>query len=318
MKVLITGCAGFIGYHLCSKMLNEGYNVFGVDNLNSYYDVNLKKRRLSLLKKNKNFKFKKIDISNFDKLKHIFKNKFEIVINLAAQAGVRYSLKHPNTYINSNILGFYNILELVKKNKIKKVIYASSSSVYGANKKIFFSEKDLTESQISLYAATKKTNEILANFYSRSFDISVIGLRFFTVYGPWGRPDMAIFSFTKAIKNKKPIYLNNFGNHSRDFTYIDDCIESVYKLVKLIRRKKINEIVNIAGGRKVHLLKLVKEIEKNLKTKAIIKYRSLQFGDVKSTQSNNSKLKKLIKFYPKIKIELGLKRFFKWYFNYHS
>ena len=238
MNILITGSAGFIGYHLSKKLLDNNFKVIGIDNLNTYYDVGLKKKRLKELKKNKKFIFFKIDTTNYQDLEKVFNKKIDVVINLAAQAGVQYSLKNPRQYINSNIILFFNLLELSKKFKIKKILFASSSSVYGSINKKIFSEDLKVDDQISLYAATKKTNEILANYYSKLTGSMILGLRFFTVYGPYGRPDMSIFKFSNLIKKNKPIEVFNYGNHHRDFTYIDDCIDIVYKLIKFVIKKK--------------------------------------------------------------------------------
>lgn len=320
MTTLVTGCAGFIGFHLTQRLLKQNIKVLGIDNINSYYDKSLKLNRLKILKKNKkNFKFLKLDITKkkklFDKLK---KYKIKLVINLAAQAGVRYSIKFPDEYIKNNINGFYNILEFVKEKKIKKLLFASSSSVYGNIKIKKFSEILLTENQISLYAVSKKINELMAKFYSNTYGVSALGMRFFTVYGPFGRPDMSIYKFTKAILEKKYIYLNNYGNHSRDFTYVDDCVECIYKLIEFIKKKNnFFNIVNVAGGRKVKITKVVKQIEKNFRLKAKIKYKPLQFGDIPETLANTKNLKKLINFVPKTKIEDGIKNFCNWYKKFY-
>ena len=242
-KVLVTGAAGFIGYHFCQRLLNEGFDVIGLDNLNSYYDVKLKEKRINLLEKkaknnNSNWTFSKADLIDKDFLKNIFiSQKPTIVFNLAAQAGVRYSLNNPSAYINSNILGFHNLIELCKDYSVENFIYASSSSVYGGNKKIPFSEKDAVDHPVSLYAATKRTNELIAHSYSHLFGLPCIGLRFFTVYGPWGRPDMAPIIFAKAIVEKKPINIFNNGDMYRDFTYIDDVIETMFRLIDKPARK---------------------------------------------------------------------------------
>ena len=248
MKILITGAAGFIGFHLTRRLLQAGEIVFGIDNLNTYYDQNLKKDRLKELEKiseNKEiiFKFLYGDISNKDFLSKAFQeNKPDVVINLAAQAGVRYSLENPSAYIDSNIVGFANILEACRNNKIKNLIYASSSSVYGGNKKMPFSEIDSVDHPVSLYAASKKANELMAHTYSHLYGLSAIGLRFFTVYGPWGRPDMALYLFTKSIIEEKPIEIFNYGKMMRDFTFIDDIIESIVRLIKkpALPNKKFN------------------------------------------------------------------------------
>ena len=237
--VIVTGAAGFIGFHLSSALLKKGYRVLGIDNLNSYYDVGLKRKRLRLLNKNKNFYFQKIDISDAKKLSQISK-RFKIIkiFHLAAQAGVRYSLQHPETYTKSNLLGFFNILQLSKELKIKRLVFASTSSVYGNNKKSPFSENHITDQPIQYYAATKKSNELMAASYSNLYEMDTIGLRFFTVYGPWGRPDMALFKFTKNILKGKPIDVFNKGKHIRDFTYVDDIVNGIYKII-ISKKKKL-------------------------------------------------------------------------------
>lgn len=246
------------------------------------------------------------------------KFKINLVINLAAQAGVRYSQTNPDQYLNSNIIGFYNLLETMKKYNVKKLLFASSSSVYGKVKSKIFSENLITEKQISLYATSKKINEVFMNFYGNIYNISNIGMRFFTVYGPYGRPDMAYFKFTKLIQEKKKIHLNNFGNHARDFTYIDDCVECIIKLIDLVNKKKMNTIVNIAGGRKISIKHMLKLIENNLNIKAKISFKPLQFGDVKNTFSNPKKLKKMINYKPKTSLEFGIKKFCNWYKKFYK
>lgn len=319
MNILITGCAGFIGFHLSKKFLDNNKVVIGIDNLNNYYDVSLKIKRLKILQKYKNFKFHKIDLSNKIKIEKIFKKlKISQVINLAAQAGVRYSITNPEAYINSNLIGFYNIMQISKDFNVNKFIYASSSSVYGANSSIPFSESDEVKSPISLYAATKLSNEILCESYSRMFKMNSIGLRFFTVYGPWGRPDMALFKFTKKILNNQRIDIYNYGKMLRDFTYIDDVIESIYRLSKA-KKKFQNEIFNVGNNSPVQLMKFISELEKALKLKIKYKFFPMQLGDVKSTYSNSRKLFKVINFKPKTNIKLGINNFLKWYLkNYHK
>ena len=323
-NILITGAAGFIGYSLCKKILElKKYNIIGIDNYDSYYSVDLKKKRILNIKNhhsNKCFKFYKCDISNFNKLKSIFKkNKIFIVINLAAQAGVRYSLVNSKKYLNSNIIGFYNLIELVKINKINNFYYASTSSVYGSNNKLPFDEKKSTDSPLNFYAATKKCNEVIAHSYSHLYNINTVGLRFFTVYGPWGRPDMALFKFTNRIRDKKNIEVFNYGNHFRDFTYVDDIVVSIIKLVDrniaLSKKGKLSsyQIFNIGNEKKEPLKKYISLIEKYLKIKAKKKFLPMQDGDMKATYSNSSKLHRYINFKPKTKIEIGIKKFIEWY-----
>lgn len=314
MRILITGCAGFIGFH-CSRFFSQkkGFKILGIDNLDNYYDVKIKKKRLSLLKNNKNFHYFKIDLNNEKKLDFFFrKNKIDLVIHLAAQAGVRYSFIDPKKYLNVNINGFFNILENMKNYKIKKILFASSSSIYGDAKKFPLNEKMHTSHQISLYGTTKKYNEMLAYYYYKQFKISSYGLRFFTAYGPYGRPDMSIFKFSKKILDGNHIEVYNNGNHERDFTYVSDVIESIYKLSLKIKRNHY-EIINIAGGKKVKLMYLIQLLEKFLNKKAKIKYLKLQKGDVVKTLADNKKLRKMISFVPKVRIEKGLKKFCDWF-----
>ena len=328
-NILVTGAAGFIGHSLCKKLLDKfsNFNIYGLDNLNSYYDVNLKKSRIVDIKhkyKSNRFKFIKCDISQFKNLEKLFKNiKIDIVINLAAQAGVRYSIVNSKKYFKSNLLGFYNLIELSKNYKVKFFYYASTSSVYGLNKNLPFDENKNTDQPSNFYAATKKCNEIIAHSYSTIFKLNTIGLRFFTVYGPWGRPDMALFKFVKNIKNKKKIDIYNFGNHKRDFTYVDDVTTSIAKLIKKnisLNKKKLTkyQIFNIGNGKKEPLKKYIKLIEKNLKLNASKNYMGLQKGDMKETYSNSSKLSKFISYKPTTKIENGIKKFVNWYNKFYK
>ena len=301
-----------------------------MDNLNNYYDVELKKKRLEILKKYKNFKFLKVDLSNKMALFRALKNKkIDYVVNLAAQAGVRYSLTKPDDYIKSNLIGFCNLLNFIKNKKIKHFLFASTSSVYGINKSSSFKEEHPAVFPIQFYAATKRSNELIAHSYSYIHKIPSTALRFFTVYGPWGRPDMALFKFTKNILSKKEIEVFNNGNHIRDFTYIDDVIKSVYLAIKKIP-KKINKesysnsrnapftILNIGGGKKVQLMDFIKEIEKNLSIKAKIKFLPLQQGDVLRTSCNIKKIKNYIKFVPQTNYKVGIKKFVEWYRSYYK
>tara|TARA_B100001057_G_scaffold454204_1_gene499792 strand:+ start:1322 stop:2287 length:966 start_codon:yes stop_codon:yes gene_type:complete len=321
MNFLITGSAGFIGFHLCNKLLQNKKNIlFGVDNLNDYYDVRLKNKRNNILiKKYSNYIFKKIDISDKSKLFNNFKNKkIDIVINLAAQAGVRYSITNPETYIKSNIVGFFNVLELSKNKKVKHLLYASSSSVYGQNDKFPIKEEFNTSSPISMYAASKKSNEILAHAFAYTYKLKCTGLRFFSVYGPYGRPDMALFKFVKNIKNNKKIELYNGGNHERDFTYVDDVVDSIVILIKKPSINKIShQILNIGFGKSIKLMDFVILIEKYLSKKASVKKLKLQTGDVRKTHSDIKKLIKKIKFKPITGIEEGVKNFISWYNTYY-
>ena len=324
MKILITGSAGFIGMATSKAFLEKGIQVFGIDNLNSFYDKKLKTDRNKKLKKYKNYNFYKYDLCK-DKRKInslIKKNKIKIIINLAAQANVRYSLKNPDAYINSNIVGFYNILEIAKKNNIKLLIYASSSSVYGNTfrYKKFFKENDDTNNPKNLYAASKKANEVIANAYSDLFNFKCVGLRFFTVYGPWGRPDMAPFIFTNSIFKNKKINIFNSGKMFRDFTFIDDVTSAIVKITIKANKQKRNfsEIFNIGNGNKIRLMDFIKTIEKVTKITANKKYLPLQHGDMLYTRANIEKLKKFIKFYPKTNLEDGLKSFVSWFVEYYK
>lgn len=334
MNFIITGVAGFIGFHLSDYLLKKKHKIFGVDDLNSYYDVELKKNRLKILKKYRNFKFLKVDLTNNTILKRKLKKiSIKTVYHLAAQAGVRYSLKAPQEYIKSNIIGFFNILELSKEKKVKHLVYASSSSVYGANKNFPFSEKNSCTHPIQLYAATKISNESMAHSYSSLYNIPTSGIRFFTVYGPWGRPDQALFIFTKNILNNKKIDLFNYGNHTRDFTYVDDIVDgiikignSIPKLNKKWKPKKPDpsfskfpyQIYNIASNRKVKLTKYLSILEKKLNKKAKIKYLPLQKGDVPDVSSSIQKIKSRLNYKPKINVEIGIDRFVDWYRSYYK
>ena len=322
--ILITGCAGFIGFHTCLKFLKlkKNISILGIDNLNNYYDVSLKKSRLNIIKKYQNFTFKKIDISNKNKLNKLFEN-FNIyaVIHLAAQAGVRYSLNNRSKYFKSNVIGFYNILECSKEFKIKHLIFSSTSSVYGNHNKIPYKEDMKTDKPTSFYAATKKMGEIMAYPYSHLYKLNITCVRLFTVYGPYGRPDMALFKFVKAMIDGNKITLYNRGNHIRDFTYIDDVTDSIYAiLIKNIRLKnKIPyKIVNIGRGKPENLLNYLKVISKFFVNKPKVKYSSMQEGDVKETFASVKLLIKEFKTKPKINIEYGISEFIKWYKSYHN
>ena len=316
MKILITGSAGFIGYHLCKELLDEENTILGIDNLNNYYNPSLKINRLNQLKLYKNFKFEKIDISDRTLITPVFiKFKPNKVINLAAQAGVRYSLQNPYAYIDSNLVGFLNILELCRQNETEGFIYASSSSVYGENKKIPFSVEDRVDKPISLYAASKKANELIAHSYSHLYGLHTTGLRFFTVYGPWGRPDMAYYIFTKKILNQEPISVFNNGNMRRDFTFIDDIILGTSAAIEKNYRF---EIFNLGNNNSVNLLDFIKTIENELNKKAIINFQPMQSGDVKETYADISESEEKLGFKPKISIDEGIPKFIRWYKSYYN
>ncbi len=330
-KVLLTGAAGFIGFHASKLLLEKGHYVYGIDSLSKYYDIKLKNNRLKILSKYKNFDFKKVSLENSNQIKNIFnKNNFNIIIHLAAQAGVRYSLKNPSSYIESNIIGTFNLLEQIKYNQVKHALFASTSSVYGANLSMPFRETQKADNQISIYAATKKATENLAHSYSHSFKIPITMMRFFTVYGPWGRPDMALFKFTKNILDAKPIEVYNYGKMKRDFTYIDDVSNAIYRLIpKSPANVSINKfdnisrvapfrIINIGNSQLVNLNDFIKAIENTLGKKAIIKYVDMQMGDVKKTLSNTNVLAKITSFRPKTSYKKGIKEFIKWYREYYQ
>tara|TARA_B100000212_G_scaffold339030_1_gene316660 strand:- start:1791 stop:2810 length:1020 start_codon:yes stop_codon:yes gene_type:complete len=337
MSIIITGAAGFIGFHLCNRLLDEGYKVIGIDNFNSYYDVKLKKSRIEYLKKKNNeetFKIFKGELEDNQFLDKIFKEyNPKIVINLAAQAGVRYSIENPSAYIQSNLVGFANILEFCRNSNINHLIYASSSSVYGGNTKFPFSENDSVDHPVSLYAATKRSNELMAHTYSHLYNLPTTGLRFFTVYGPWGRPDMALFLFTKSIIEGKPINIFNHGKMIRDFTFIDDVIESLYRLImksanvnKKPKNSKLRpseswapfKIFNVGNSNPVSLIDYIEEIEKCLDKKAIKNYTDMQPGDVSKTYSDTKLLENFVNYKPTTKIEEGVKKFVDWYINYYQ
>ena len=334
MKILLTGCAGFIGYHLTSKLISKNHKVIGVDSLNKYYDINLKKYRLRDLKNNKKFIFIKDALKNKKKIiKIIKKYKIEKVVHLAAQPGVRYSLINPKSYVDNNLLCFFNIIEACKLCKIKHFIYASSSSVYGANKNYPFSETSNCSHPIQLYAATKLSNEVMAHSYSSLYNLPTSGIRFFTVYGPWGRPDQALFIFTKNIIENKTINLFNYGNHTRDFTYIDDIVDGIIRIGKSIPKKNKKwdaknpnpsfskspyQIYNISSNRRVKLTSYLKILEKNLRKKANIKYLPLQKGDVPDVSSSIKKIKSKLNYNPKVNVEIGIKKFVDWYKFYYK
>jgi len=313
---LVTGVAGFIGFHVAKFLLERGDTVFGIDNLNNYYDVCLKKDRLNILKQYAAFSFNKIDICNYKKLEKLFqKHDFYKVCHLAAQAGVRYSLINPFAYELSNGVGFLNIIELSKKYSIKQLVYASSSSVYGGNSKIPFSVKDDVNKPISLYAATKRSNELVAHTYHSLYNLSSVGLRFFTVYGPWGRPDMALFKFAKAILENKSIDVYNYGKMKRDFTYIDDIVSGV---VSSLDKSFSYEIFNLGNSNTVDLLYFIECIERELGKKGKKNLMEIQPGDVCETFADIEYSREKLGFDPKVKIEVGIKYFIDWYKKYYG
>lgn len=341
MKILVTGTAGFIGFHLAKKLLKENHTVIGLDNVNDYYDVTLKINRLAetgitgikdkqLVQSEKypNYRFIKADLTDREAVGNLFEEqKFDVVVNLAAQAGVRYSLDYPRTYIDSNISGFLNILEGCRHHHVKHLIYASSSSVYGTNTEMPFTTEDRVDTPVSLYAASKKSNELMAHTYSHLFNIPTTGLRFFTVYGPWGRPDMALFIFTKAITEGKKIDVYNYGMMSRDFTYIDDIVEGINRLVPNAPEPEINNtfgtkspyrLFNIGYGSPVKLLDFIEEIEQNLGIEADKDLQPIQPGDVPKTWADVENLFDLIGFRPRVSVKEGVKNFIDWYKLYYK
>lgn len=333
-KILITGSSGFIGFHLCAFLLEKGYKVVGIDNMNDYYDINLKEGRLKILEKYDNYTFYKIDLKDKVDINSLFKKcKFDYVINLAAQAGVRYSLENPHAYVDSNIIGFINILEACRNYPIKHLLYASSSSVYGGNKVAPFSTEHQVDHPVSLYAATKKSNELMAHAYSHLYNIPTTGLRFFTVYGPWGRPDMAYFSFTDAIIKGKAINVFNHGKMERDFTYIDDIVEGIYRLLKLAPKANLDwdetkdklsesfapyKIYNLGNNQPVQLETFISVLESKIGKNAIRNYMEMQAGDVKKTYADTSDLEYTIDFKPSTSIEEGLEKFATWYKEFYK
>jgi UDP-glucuronate 4-epimerase len=333
-KILVTGAAGFIGFHLSRALLAAGYNVVGIDNLNDYYDVGLKHSRLEVLKKIPGFSFGQIDLTDKPSLNKLFSETgFDYVVNLAAQAGVRYSLVNPDAYLESNLRGFLNILECCRHNQVKHLIYASSSSVYGANRRMPFSVHHNVDHPISLYAASKKSNELMAHTYSALFNLPTTGLRFFTVYGPFGRPDMAMFLFTKAILEGKPIDVYNQGNMKRDFTYVDDIVESIVRLVPKIAKPDPSwsgmnpdpatsfapyRIFNIGNNNPVELGYFIEVIEKKLGRKAIRNLLPIQDGDVPETYADVDDLMRAVDFKPATSIETGIGNFIEWYLGYYK
>lgn len=325
MKILVTGVAGFIGFHLAQRLMLEGEDVYGIDNLNDYYDVTLKKDRLAQLLSHPEFIFQHLDVSDRAGMSQLFQNQtFDLVIHLAAQAGVRYSLQNPSAYVDSNLVGFVNVLEGCRHSQIKHLVFASSSSVYGANTKIPFSVSDNVDHPISLYAATKKSNELMAHAYSHLYHLPVTGLRFFTVYGPWGRPDMAYFKFVNAIDKGIPIDVYNFGKMKRDFTYIDDVIEGIVRVMRKPPQSSQHlnsdtpyKIYNVGNHCPVELLTFIEIIEKNMGKVAHKNLLPMQPGDVPSTYADVEDLMQDVGFQPKTPIEQGIYQFVQWYREYY-
>jgi len=334
MKVLVTGAAGFIGFHLVERLMSLGVETIGIDNINDYYDVNLKYNRLEesgiskaqisdegylvASAKYSKYRFAKVDITDIKKLENLFgEEKFTHVVNLAAQAGVRYSLENPHAYVQSNLVGFVNILECCRHYYIKHFVYASSSSVYGSNEKVPFSENDRVDHPVSLYAATKKSNELMAHSYSQLYKLATTGLRFFTVYGPWGRPDMSPMLFASAIETGRPLKVFNHGEMQRDFTYIDDIIEGVirvtYKHPDITLSSPYCRILNIGNSKPVQLMEFISIMEFNMGKKAVKEFYPMQKGDVKVTYADTSQLEMLTGYKPKTSLNDGIKEFVSWY-----
>lgn len=334
MKVLVTGAAGFIGFNLSRRLLNLGHEVVGLDMLNDYYDVNLKKDRLSIIEKYDSFSFVKIDLSDRPAMEELFKREqFTHVVNLAAQAGVRYSIENPHSYVDSNVVGFLNILEGCRHNGVKHLVYASSSSVYGLNTHMPLTPHESVNHPMSLYAATKKANEMMAHSYSNLYDLPTTGLRFFTVYGPWGRPDMALFLFTKAILKGEPINVFNYGKMRRDFTFIDDIVEGVVRVTERTAEPNPQwdgmnpdpatssvpfKIYNIGNNKVVELSRYIEVLEDKLGKKAEINYLPMQPGDVPATEADVDDLVQDVGFKPDTTIEEGIGRFVDWYLDYYG
>jgi len=334
MKLIITGSAGFLGFSLCIKLLKNSHDIIGIDNHNNYYDPKLKEARFNKLIKYSNYQHYRIDLSDQKSLEKVFKeHKAEVVINLAAQAGVRYSIENPIAYIKSNVVGFANILENCRHHNISHLIYASTSSVYGANTKLPFSEHDSTNHPLSIYAATKKSNELMSHSYGHLYGLPTTGLRFFTVYGPWGRPDMALFKFTKAILEEKPIEVFNNGQHTRDFTYVDDIVNGIIKVLEKPAKPNLQwnsnqpdpatskapwRIYNIGNNKPIELMKYINILEKALGKKAIINFLPLQPGDISNTYADISALKEKFNYTPSTKVTEGVNNFVNWYKEYYQ
>lgn len=333
MNVFITGVAGFIGFHLARRLIDNGVGIYGIDNLNPYYDPSLKRDRLSLLKGHPLFRFEELDLTCRAGMEDLFrKERFDVVVHLAAQAGVRYSIENPHAYVDSNLVGFLHILEGCRHAAVPHLVYASSSSVYGANIKMPFSVHDNVDHPISLYAATKKANELMAHTYAGLYGLPCTGLRFFTVYGPWGRPDMALFRFTKAILEDEPIDIYNYGDMERDFTFVDDIVEGIVRIMDYIPKPDASwdglqadpgtsfapyRLYNIGGSHPVRLMHFIEVLENELGKKAQKNMLPLQKGDVKATVADALDLEAAIQFRPQIPVEIGIKRFVQWYREYY-
>ncbi|MDC0761942.1 NAD-dependent epimerase [Brevibacillus sp. AG] len=323
MSILVTGAAGFIGFHVARRLLEQGQTVWGVDNCNEYYDPVLKSKRLEILQAYPSFRFFKVDIADQSKMDELFREmEPEIVIHLAAQAGVRYSLENPHAYTTSNITGFLHILEGCRRSRVRHLLYASSSSVYGGNTKLPFAEYDPVDEPVSLYAATKKANELMAYTYSHLYGLPATGLRFFTVYGPWGRPDMALYTFTKAILSGEPVRIFNYGNMTRDFTYVDDIVEGMLRLMNRIPQregdKAPHEVFNIGNHQPIDLLTFLSILEEKLGKKAVRDYLPIQPGDVPATYASVEALYEATGFRPKTPVDVGISRFVDWYVSYYG
>lgn len=321
--ILVTGAAGFIGFHLSKRLLDKGIQVIGFDNMNDYYDIKLKEDRLEILNKYSNFKFVKGDLANKEELEDIFKkNKLEIVVNLAAQAGVRYSIENPEAYIQSNLVGFFNILECCRHYPVEHLLYASSSSVYGGNEKVPFSTEDKVDKPVSLYAATKKSNELLAYSYCKLYNIKATGLRFFTVYGPMGRPDMAYFSFSQKISKGEPIKIFNNGDMYRDFTYVDDIVEGIERMLAnppvADNNDTCHKVYNIGNNKPEKLMYFVEILEKAIGKEAKKEFYPMQPGDVYQTYADVAELEKDFDFKPRTELKDGLESFMEWFKAYYS
>ena len=334
MHILVTGVAGFIGHALAQALLKRGESVLGIDNLSAYYDVRLKEARLERLKAHPNFRFELIDIASRQGMASLFTtNRFDAVAHLAAQAGVRYSLTNPHAYVDANLVGFINVLEGARNHGVKHLVYASSSSVYGANTKLPFSEHDNVDHPYSLYAATKKANELMAHSYAHLYGLACTGLRFFTVYGPWGRPDMALFLFTKGILDARPIPVFNQGDMVRDFTYVDDIVEGIVRVIDRPARpngawrgdtpdpatsQAPYRVFNIGNNRPVKLMRYIEVLEKSLGRKAVLDLQPMQKGDVPATMADVSALEEAVGYRPATPVEVGIPRFVEWYRSYYK